>query len=262
VYLKNGEGMSMSTTVGRGTAFERAAVRTLVRAFARTPRNSTPLSAAPHSNSSVANVGESSANDANSGLQSRLAIRRVGGAFDAGVDFVGTLSFPKRGSESQTGDTESFAVCGQCKHEQRKCGPRHVRELEGVLAARVRGSSGEGTANGAVLGFLVSQTAFTQDALRTARVSPLPIVCCRVELLGEDSEDSEPEIDRESPENDPVPAAVLRSFVLNPPAHELLDPYLAVATTRRAGMRGIALVEKSDPSSNGRVTPLGVPEQV
>lgn len=87
-----------------------------------------------------------------------MALRRVGGKDDGGVDFVGWWWLPHEGPPpsghssassslssplSSSGDGDGSAspllrrrrirVVGQCKAEKKKIGPNYIRELEGVL---------------------------------------------------------------------------------------------------------------------------------
>ncbi|KAK1699692.1 hypothetical protein BDP55DRAFT_644473 [Colletotrichum godetiae] len=70
--------------------------------------------------------------------------KRVGGAFDQGIDLLGTWSLPSR--------TENLKVIIQCKGGAQRVGPSIVRELEGSFIGAPVGWRGEG-----VIAFLVSE---------------------------------------------------------------------------------------------------------
>ncbi|KAH6631682.1 hypothetical protein F5144DRAFT_228589 [Chaetomium tenue] len=102
-----------------------------------------------------------------------LALRRVGGAYDGGIDLLGVWALPIPVSSPGPGPI-SLRVLGQCKAVQ-KSGPRLVRELEGAFVNAPAGWRGSG-----VVGLLVTQTHATKgtrEALARSRW-PMGFVAC------------------------------------------------------------------------------------
>ncbi|GAA5929995.1 hypothetical protein JCM1841_001238 [Sporobolomyces salmonicolor] len=123
-----------------------------------------------------------------------MSLIRVGGRQDAGVDlrgrWSGTLSGrPAKEAVSPGTRKPSWPILVQCKAEKDRVGPATVRELEGTLQAesfklsssrsrRLPSSSrvpSSTARNVEPLGFLVTLHGFTDDALRRAWASDLPI---------------------------------------------------------------------------------------
>ena len=94
-----------------------------------------------------------------------LALRRIGGASDRGIDLLGTWALPSA--------PEPLRALVQCKAGA--VGPHVVRELEGAFVGAPVGWRGPG-----VLGVLASRKAATRgvgDALARSRW-PMMFVCC------------------------------------------------------------------------------------
>lgn len=124
-----------------------------------------------------------------------MSLMKVGGKSDGGVDLQGWWYVPvsqgsaasrlKQGQDKTTTTSTSritwkapdgtirhrYRVLGQCKAEQKKVGPRYVRELEGVLGRFEKSS---------VVGILVSESEFTRSALLTAYSSKYPLFLLRL----------------------------------------------------------------------------------
>jgi len=114
-------------------------------------------------------------------LQSQLSmsLTKVGGKSDGGIDLQGWwwLPAPSDGSARDVLTWTSpegilrrrIRVLGQCKAEEKKMGPRYVRELEGVLGRyNQRGAQ-------ATVGLVISQSPFTRATVLCAFSSPIPL---------------------------------------------------------------------------------------
>lgn len=94
---------------------------------------------------------------------------RTGGADDRGIDLRGTWRLPtvptssNAATDHATLSEDVKRVVIQCKHEAKKIGPRHVRELNGIA----RGPD--------TLSILVSSSTFTEKARQALMTSPNPI---------------------------------------------------------------------------------------
>ncbi|KAK3292318.1 uncharacterized protein B0H64DRAFT_226747 [Chaetomium fimeti] len=96
-----------------------------------------------------------------------LALRRVGGASDNGIDLLGVWALP--------GAVAEVRVLAQCKAVQQP-GPRLIRELEGAFVAAPAGWRGRG----GVVGLLVAEKHATRgirEALARSRW-PMGFVAC------------------------------------------------------------------------------------
>lgn len=109
-----------------------------------------------------------------------LALRRVGGSSDGGIDLLGVWALPVPvpsaggGVGGGAGSTPPLRVLGQCKAVQRP-GPHLVRELEGAFASAPAGWRGSG-----VVGLLVAEKHATKgirEALARSRW-PMAFVAC------------------------------------------------------------------------------------
>lgn len=86
-----------------------------------------------------------------------VQLRRVGGRGDGGVDLRGSF---------QLTHGNPFDLLVQCKHEQRKPGPKYIRELEGVLS---RESS-------RAIGLLASSNNWTTATRSQFQYSQYPLI--------------------------------------------------------------------------------------
>ncbi|GJJ10421.1 hypothetical protein Clacol_004647 [Clathrus columnatus] len=133
-----------------------------------------------------------------------MSLLKVGGKSDGGVDLQGWWFVPispHRLKEQQriTGEViktwkapdgtirRRLRILGQCKAEQKKIGPRYIRELEGVLARH------ESSLNNPVIGLLVSESEFSRSTLLTAYSSRLPLFLLQLPPEPETSENVEPD---------------------------------------------------------------------
>lgn len=142
-----------------------------------------------------------------------MSLRRVGGRGDGGIDLQGWWWLPShclahmrsqdvsavsRGSE-EVSTRIPLRVLGQCKAEERKIGPRYIREFEGVVLrqsvySEVNKSGGPITSSlrNPVVGLFVSASPFTKASLLEAYSSPLPLALMH---LSEFSDSQEPSHD-------------------------------------------------------------------
>lgn len=102
-----------------------------------------------------------------------LALRRVGGVADCGIDLLGTWALPSA-STSSSSSSRVLRVLVQCKAVQR-AGPHLVRELEGAFAGAPAGWRG-----GGVLGLLVGEKPATKGMREAVGRSrwPMGFVAC------------------------------------------------------------------------------------
>ena len=103
-----------------------------------------------------------------------LALRRVGGVSDGGIDLLGTWTLPL----PDTTNNFEMRVLAQCKAVQR-AGPHLVRELEGAFAAAPAGWRGRS----GVMGLLVGRKAATKGMREAVGRSrwPMGFVACSPE---------------------------------------------------------------------------------
>jgi hypothetical protein len=101
-----------------------------------------------------------------------MALTRVGGKEDGGVDLLGWWWLP----HDDTSRTR-LRVVAQCKAEQKKMGPAYVRELEGVLFRFMASDPAP------VVALLISQSAFTKSAILRARSSPIPFLLLHLPVI-------------------------------------------------------------------------------
>lgn len=140
-----------------------------------------------------------------------MSLERVAGPGDGGVDLIGWWWLPQiaglpSSSESTAGggdnapDYSRIRVLAQCKAEKIKMGPNYVRELEGVLHRVLQSPSTVAFGTGEppsieaaseprsseesatyprltpTLAMLISQSPFTNGAIRRAMSSPIPFI--------------------------------------------------------------------------------------
>ncbi|EJD48707.1 hypothetical protein AURDEDRAFT_112829 [Auricularia subglabra TFB-10046 SS5] len=118
------------------------------------------------------------------GSQMSMALARVGGKSDGGVDLQGWWWLPPASSSPgpalPTGrdwdpERRRIQVLGQCKAERVKLGPHYVREMEGVmLALRSEQEAAPDAPPAAAVALLVSESGFTRGGLERARQSRVP----------------------------------------------------------------------------------------
>ncbi|KAI8969424.1 hypothetical protein BD414DRAFT_278584 [Trametes punicea] len=122
-----------------------------------------------------------------------MSLRRVGGKGDGGIDLQGwwwlpaeclghVLSSSCNTLESGETSRRRLRVVAQCKAEEKKIGPRYIRELEGTV---LRHSSGiaqtgsdiavAGITRDALVGMFISISPFTKASLLQAYSSPIPL---------------------------------------------------------------------------------------
>lgn len=102
-----------------------------------------------------------------------LALHRIGGRDDAGIDLVGTWHLPERERE------RALRVLVQCKALKTKLGPNLVRELEGTLR-----QAPVGWRTGQRVGMLVSPREATKGVRDALARSSYPLFWMMVELDG------------------------------------------------------------------------------
>ncbi|KAK3900620.1 hypothetical protein C8A05DRAFT_35730 [Staphylotrichum tortipilum] len=110
-----------------------------------------------------------------------LALRRVGGASDCGIDLLGTWTLPLPPS---AGRGPPLRVLAQCKALARRAGPHLVRELEGAFAGAPAGwRGGKG-----VVGLLVTEKPATKgvrEALGRSGWAMGFVACSREGRIGQ-----------------------------------------------------------------------------
>ncbi|KAK0203990.1 hypothetical protein DFS33DRAFT_1384263 [Desarmillaria ectypa] len=118
-----------------------------------------------------------------------MALRRVGGKNDGGVDLVGWWGLPTATSRTAT---SRLRVIAQCKAEKKKFSPRYVREMEGVAwrygsIQPVDSESAppiplpDGDQNtGPLIALLLSESIFTKATLLRAQSSPVPFMLAQI----------------------------------------------------------------------------------
>ncbi|CEO60372.1 hypothetical protein PMG11_05001 [Penicillium brasilianum] len=102
-----------------------------------------------------------------------LALHRIGGRDDAGIDLVGTWHLPERERE------RALRVLVQCKALRTKLGPNLVRELEGAIR-----QAPVGWRTGQTVGVLVSPREATKGVRDALARSSYPLFWMMVELDG------------------------------------------------------------------------------
>ncbi|KAF3388921.1 hypothetical protein F1880_003928 [Penicillium rolfsii] len=102
-----------------------------------------------------------------------LALHRIGGRDDAGIDLVGTWHLPERKRE------RALRVLVQCKAFKTKLGPNLVRELEGAIR-----QAPVGWRTGQTAGVLVSPREATKGVRDALARSSYPLFWMMVELDG------------------------------------------------------------------------------
>lgn len=101
-----------------------------------------------------------------------MALTRVGGKEDGGVDLLGWWWLPH---DDMT--RTRLRVVAQCKAEQKKMGPAYVRELEGVLFRFMASDPAP------VVALLISQSAFTKSTILRAQSSPIPFLLLHLPVV-------------------------------------------------------------------------------
>ncbi|KAI0711304.1 hypothetical protein C8Q76DRAFT_797620 [Earliella scabrosa] len=122
-----------------------------------------------------------------------MALRRVGGKGDGGIDLQGWWWLPAEclgfaglaGSQTSNATTSqrmAVRVLAQCKAEEKKIGPRFIREFEGtVLRNSLYLTATEGNAvphhdvRNAAVGLFASTSPFTKASILQAYSSPIPL---------------------------------------------------------------------------------------
>ncbi|KAI0777303.1 hypothetical protein BD413DRAFT_175489 [Trametes elegans] len=121
-----------------------------------------------------------------------MSLQRVGGRGDGGIDLQGWWWLPPvclERVDTSSGDQSGslgqarrrLRVVAQCKAEEKKIGPRYIRELEGTVLRHAahppllehgRHVSG---AQGALVGLFISISPFTKASVLQAYSSPIPL---------------------------------------------------------------------------------------
>jgi hypothetical protein len=126
--------------------------------------------------------------------QLSMALTRVGGKGDGGIDLQGDWWLPPPAATELSRDTPTIPtgwpedparkrlrVYVQCKAENKKLGPAYVREMEGVVLALERAAAATAQSDAAnprkpeeVVAVLSSEMSFTRGGLERARQSSVP----------------------------------------------------------------------------------------
>ena len=126
-----------------------------------------------------------------------MSLCRVGGKSDGGIDLQGWWWFP---STENTSQRRRLRVLAQCKAEQKKIGPKYVREMEGVLlrfsaahgqplAVPVHGqfppdTRPQETTHVPTVGLFISASPYSKSTLLRAHSSPLPLALLHLPWAG------------------------------------------------------------------------------
>lgn len=156
-------------------------------------------------------------------LQSHLSmsLTRVGGKSDGGIDLQGWWWLPKFQESAQaqapsetTSPRRRIRVFAQCKAEQKRLGPKYVREMEGVVLryltfGNMSHADDENTAitittemsdpiivdklstnppPGPLVSLLISESSFTKAALLRVQSSPVPFFLLHIPPVSETQE--------------------------------------------------------------------------
>ena len=127
-----------------------------------------------------------------------MSLNRVGGKGDGGIDLQGWWWLPSRClratswpqdtliSDGRTEGRVPLRVLAQCKAEEKKIGPRFIREFEGTILRFRTDDFAEDAAPDItvrdegvrrdVVGVFVSTSAFTKASLLRAYSSPVPLI--------------------------------------------------------------------------------------
>ncbi|CDO75003.1 hypothetical protein BN946_scf184965.g5 [Trametes cinnabarina] len=123
-----------------------------------------------------------------------MSLRRVGGKGDGGIDLQGWWWLPVECLSLALSSSSILDSCGamrrrirviaQCKAEEKKIGPRYIRELEGTvlrhstnpmrMQTNLPPQSGDPTWD-ALVGMFISISPFTKASLLLAYSSPIPL---------------------------------------------------------------------------------------
>ncbi|KAK0438338.1 uncharacterized protein EV420DRAFT_1316524 [Desarmillaria tabescens] len=119
-----------------------------------------------------------------------MALRRVGGKNDGGVDLVGWWGLP---TATPGTSTNRLRVIAQCKAEKKKFSPRYVREMEGVAwrYGSIQAEESESAPppmplpeddqnTGPLIALLLSESTFTKATLLRAQSSPVPFMLAQI----------------------------------------------------------------------------------
>ncbi|PIL27622.1 hypothetical protein GSI_10774 [Ganoderma sinense ZZ0214-1] len=137
-----------------------------------------------------------------------MSLRRVGGKGDGGIDLQGWWWLPSHclaharshdvcKSSQEAANRTPLRVLGQCKAEEKKIGPRYIREFEGVvlrhsayLAANESGGPLTGCLRSIVVGLFVSASPFTKASHLEVYSSPIPLALMHLPEPPDPSESS------------------------------------------------------------------------
>ena len=116
-------------------------------------------------------------------MEMGMCVERCGGAGDEGVDLSGHWQIP---GEENASTQRVVGVVGQCKRENKRVGPKYVREFEAVVQRYSQQWSGEGRGDAnSVVGLLFSTEGFTHASCRTATQSNAPLLLCFLDMEGD-----------------------------------------------------------------------------
>ncbi|KAI0674465.1 hypothetical protein C8Q78DRAFT_596601 [Trametes maxima] len=113
-----------------------------------------------------------------------MSLRRVGGKGDGGIDLQGWWWLPAECLGATPPSAESdmnpealrkrIRVVAQCKAEEKKIGPRYIREFEGTVLRHSAYPPSQELAP-ALVGVFLSTSPFTKASLLQAYSSPIPL---------------------------------------------------------------------------------------
>ncbi|KAI9099924.1 hypothetical protein DFS34DRAFT_579049 [Phlyctochytrium arcticum] len=104
-----------------------------------------------------------------------MQLHRVGGADDKGVDLRGRWKLIKSRTHQQSSEAVEYRVIVQCKKENKRTGPKYLRELEGTL-----GRESEHT-----IALLASSSGFSDKAADFVHASKFPLALAVIDAKQE-----------------------------------------------------------------------------
>lgn len=109
-----------------------------------------------------------------------MSLNRVGGKSDGGIDLRGWwwLPFTQNAFNDPT-HRQRVRVFAQCKAEKKKIGPKHIREMEGVLHRHSDDPN-------PMVALFISESLFTKEALLRMQSSSIPFFLLHLPSMHKD----------------------------------------------------------------------------
>ncbi|KAL1943891.1 hypothetical protein VTO73DRAFT_3709 [Trametes versicolor] len=127
-----------------------------------------------------------------------MSLRRVGGKGDGGIDLQGWWWLPAEclshahasRMDSSASPRKRLRIVAQCKAEEKKIGPRFIREFEGTvlrhsayLAPRDHDEEHPRDTRDALVGMFLSISPFTKASILQAYSSPIPLALLHLPVV-------------------------------------------------------------------------------